>query len=151
MRPSAAIALVPLLAIGLGACTTMPGADGPAASHSATYAAFPGPLFQAAEAACSAPNDRFVRVSRTAIRCESLPSPTTAAALIVNYDGDIENLPRLVNRLEAQDEGSGIRVTADYFFDVPRKGGAVTRVVIAEPETDRTIRRVLALTGGEIS
>lgn len=135
----------------LSGCTVpiLPTVTDTPGKHQAFYDSFPALLFNAAEAACQSPADTFKRLGRGSIRCETLPSPSAAATLILQYDGDLENLPILVNQLTAVEQEDGLKVTVQYFFEVPQLDGGLRRIAMREPRIDETISNVIILSGGQ--
>ena len=81
--------------------------------------------------------------------CESLPTPEAAAALILEFDGDVETLPRQVITLRARPAAPGYTVTTEYYYLVPQKNGDIAEVRFAERRVERTIRRAFAMAGGQ--
>ncbi|MEL6915054.1 MAG: hypothetical protein AAFP13_11180 [Pseudomonadota bacterium] len=121
--------------------------DGPG-RQSALFQSFPAPLFEAIASGCQGQLDRLTLVSRNELLCETLPTPEAAAALILQFDGDVEDLPVLVTTLEATESAAGFTVVTEYFYRVPQIGGQVAEVRFAEPRVQRTIRRAFAAAGG---
>ncbi|MEM9852891.1 MAG: hypothetical protein AAF841_00430 [Pseudomonadota bacterium] len=134
----------------LGACAPrLPASSNDAPGRqSAFFEAFPAPLFAAIDEGCQSDIDRLTRVSRTELVCESLPSPQAAAALILQYDGDVEALPTFVTTLYAVPLETGYEVTTEYFYLVPQKGGDVAVIRFRQPRIEQTVRRVFASAGG---
>lgn len=149
-------ALVSLLGL-VAACDVAPSA-GPAGidravaagAPQAYYADFPSQLFLAHEQVCTRPSEKFVRISATEIRCEMLLPPEMTGGLILEFDGTVEDLPRLIMAFYAQaaTEG-GWLVTSDSFIRIPqREGGGVREVRLPDPELRATLTELFRLSGG---
>lgn len=123
--------------------------DGPG-RQSAFFESFPTLLFASIASRCQADTDRLTRPSQSELICESLPTPEAAAALILEFDGDVEELPVLVTTLSAEEEAGGFAVTTEYYYLVPQRSGEVAEIRFAEPRVQRTIRRALSAAGGVI-
>ena len=117
--------------------------------QSAFFDAFPGLLFEAVGEGCQGEADTLTQISETELLCESLPSPQAAAALILQFDGDIEQLPTFVTTLVAEPRGEGFAVTTEYYYRVPQKNGETAVIRFSEPRIEQTIRRVFASAGGQ--
>ncbi|MEM1374258.1 MAG: hypothetical protein AAGF78_07745 [Pseudomonadota bacterium] len=150
-RPSMYRALGAVWILGLAAaCAPALGPssiDAPG-RQSALFSAFPEPLFDAVGQGCQGKSDTLLRPSPTELVCESLPSPQAAAALILQFNGDIEMLPTFITTLTAQDRAEGVLVTTEYFYRVPQRSGEVAVVRFRQPQIEETVRRVFASAGG---
>ncbi len=134
----------------LSGCATDPNpsiGDAPG-RQSAYFAEFPEQLYTTIAANCQSDADQLFRPSHKALICETLPSPDTAAALILQFDGEISEIPIFVTTLNAEQSGSGYAITTQYFYIVPQKNDEVAVVRIAEPRTERVVRRAFELAGG---
>lgn len=116
--------------------------------QSALFQAFPDDLFAAISEGCQSDADTLTRVSETQLICESLPSPRAAAGLILQFEGDIEELPTFVTTLEATEHPAGFIVTTEYFYRVPQRSGDVAVVRFRQSRIENTVRRVFAAAGG---
>lgn len=116
--------------------------------QSALFTEFPEPLFDAVGEGCQGEADTLSRPSTTELVCESLPSPQAAAALILEFNGDLERLPTFVTTLSAQERAEGFVVTTEYFYRVPQRSGEVAVVRFSQPRIEATVRRVFASAGG---
>ncbi|MEL6551140.1 MAG: hypothetical protein AAFQ54_12935 [Pseudomonadota bacterium] len=121
--------------------------DGPG-RQSAFFQEFPTPLFEAIASGCQGELDRLTLVSERELLCETLPTPEAAASLILQFSGDVEDLPTLVTTLEATERGEGFAVVTEYFYRVPQRGGEVAEVRFAEPRVQRIIQRAFTAAGG---
>ena len=150
MRPILSFALVAMLA----ACSAAPPAapSGPVRPGQvrALFADYPDALFFAAAAACAGPGQEAVRPSPHELRCESLPEPEMAAALILQFGGTVEDLPRYVASFAAGIAESGYIVTADTYIRIPQTGGGARRLRLPDPATARSMREVLTQAGGRL-
>lgn len=150
---------LPALLVALGAlagCTTpqptgQAGIDRAVAAGApqAYYEAFPANLFAAHAQVCQRPGETVVRPSRTEIRCEVLLPPGMTGGLILEFDGTVEDLPRLVMAFIAQSatEGGWI-VTSDSYLRVPQQAGGVRELRMPDPELQEVMRELLAASGG---
>jgi hypothetical protein len=135
----------------LAACATPAADPRPVAEvglERAYFDAFPTRLFAAMEAVCSQPGQSVVRPSATELRCESLPDPQTAAALILGYGGTINELPQLIVGLSAAPEGAGFVITADHFIRVPQPRGPERQIRLRDARLAAEMRDVLVAAGG---
>ncbi|MEX0338070.1 MAG: hypothetical protein AB3N11_03425 [Arenibacterium sp.] len=117
---------------------------------SAEFESFPNRLFQKAEEVCSDPSESFVRVSRDVIECRLLLPPETTAAVILTYDGVVEDLPQAVVRFAARADGDGYVVDILPYLRVPQRDAAPLRVAQADPRLFRQMQSLLLLSGGQI-
>ena len=106
----------------------------PAGAQQAYFAGYPAGLFFAAGEVCDGPGQSVVRPTQNEVRCESLPDPESAAAIILQFDGTIEDLPQLVTSFVGRDTQAGYLVTADNYIRVPR--------------IDRNLAELLTAAGG---
>ncbi|EAR51672.1 lipoprotein, putative [Oceanicola granulosus HTCC2516] len=116
----------------------------------AFFSDYPDRLFYAAAEACTAPGQEIVRPDRSHLRCESLPPVDAAAALILEFDGTVENLPRFVISFasEAADDG-GFLVTADNYIRVPQQAGGLRIIRLADSQMGRMMKDVMLRAGGQ--
>lgn len=141
--------------LSLGACTEMPQAtpssvisDPPAGAQRAIFPAFPEALFFAAGEVCDAPGQSVVRPTPDEVRCESLPDPESAAAIILQFDGTVEDLPKLVIAFVGRDTAQGYVVTADNYIRVPQRTGDVRQVRFPDRRTASEVSQLLQAAGG---
>ncbi|MEM1151485.1 MAG: hypothetical protein AAGI03_13145 [Pseudomonadota bacterium] len=76
-------------------------------------------------------------------------TPEAAAALILQYDGDVTAIPFYVTTLTAQPLGPGFQVTTTYFYVVPQKTGDLAVVRIQDGRLEQVVRRAFAAAGGQ--
>ena len=129
-------ALGPTLAMLLAGCAT-PGlapSDKPLSGQvtAAYFANDPAALVAAARGACSHPGEDFVTPAPGVAQCRMLLEPQATAAVILQFDGNIDDLPQLVVSLISARAGDGHAIAGCAFLKVPRKDGRVSRVVPAE-------------------
>lgn len=116
----------------------------------AFFSDFPASLFLAAGQACNGPGDRLVTEARGNIRCEVLPSPPDAAALILAYDGTIEDLPKYVIAFDTDIRDDGYVVRNQAYISVPQLNGGELRIKTPDRRRTRDIREIFAAAGGTI-
>lgn len=137
----------------LGGCDVpAPGAAGRGIESRTTSAYFsdnPAQLFEAARAACKNPGEEFVQPRRGVAQCRLLLDPETTAAVILQFDGSIRDLPQLVVSLSSARAGEGHVVTGCAFLKVPRKDGDVARVVQPDRAIEAKLREMLNAVGGK--
>lgn len=109
---------------------------------------FPDRLLFAVAAACTGPGQQVLRPDDTSLRCESLPPVEATAALILEYDGTVEDLPRLVTAVFSAPQGGGHLVSTDTYIRVPQRTGEIRVIRVGDAELDRAIREVLVRAGG---
>lgn len=150
MRPA-----VICLIFGLSGCAELPTSGGapmageaPSGAQQAYFTGYPEPLFFAAGAVCTEPGQNVVRPSRNEVRCESLLDPESTAAIILQFDGSIEDLPKLVWTFKGRDTAEGYLVTADNYLRVPQRNGEVQQVRFPSAETTQDARQLLQAAGG---
>lgn len=157
-RPAALCVRVALLGVlAVAGCGTAPGsgADSVARARAAgapgaLYPDFPMRLFEAHAEVCSRPGETVVRPSPTEIRCEALLPPEATGGLILEFDGTVEDLPRLVMAfvVEAQENGEFL-VFADNYLRVPQRGGGVRQLRFPDAELDANLRELFRRSGGK--
>ncbi|SLN59836.1 hypothetical protein [Roseisalinus antarcticus] len=143
-----------------GAAGPVPGPDprlAPAASPEAGpesarafFASYPELLLGAVAQSCVDPGQALVRPSEDEVRCESLPPVEAAAALILEFDGTVDNLPRFVTSIASRSADGGYVVTADNYIRVPLQAGGARIVRLPDPALNRVIRDVLERAGGRL-
>ncbi len=141
--------------LGLAGCTEMPVSQGatalgaaPTGATQAYFTGYPARLFEVAAATCDGPGESLVRPGRDEVRCESLPDPESAAAIILSFDGTVEDLPRYVIRFAGRDTERGYLLTADSYIHVPLRDGGAQRVRFDDPEVAAEVRELLIMAGG---
>lgn len=111
---------------------------------------FPTPLFAAAGQACNGPGDLLVQEARGRLRCEVLPDPPAAAALILGYDGTIEDLPTYVIAFDTEPSETGYIVRNEAYIRVPQLDGGEVRIKTPDRRRARDIRKIFTAAGGTI-
>ena len=143
--------------IGLAGCTAPappnsehgkpPGADSAVAA--AYFAEDPAALHAAAEAACDAPAETFVRPGPGVVQCRMLMPPDLTAAVILSYDGVVEPLPQLVISLAKARAGDGHVVAGCTFVRLQRADGRMARILQNDPRIQARIHALLKKMGGK--
>lgn len=145
--------------IGLGLIGFLAGCDATAPLESeaapdpqvtaAYFAQDPADLIAAARKACDNPGEEFVQPGPGVAQCRFLLDPPTTAAVILNFDGNIKQLPQLVISLTTARAGDGHLVTGCAFLKVPRKDGRISRIVQKDRTIDAKLRQMLSALGGQ--
>lgn len=115
----------------------------------AYFATEPRRLFEAARAVCTGPGRRPVVPSRGVLRCEELPDPELAAALILRYGGTVADVPVNVVSFTSQRRGTGYVVTAEAFVEIPQPDGTRRILRLPDPETSALLASILVAGGGQ--
>ncbi len=114
----------------------------------AFFSDFPTLLFSAAGEACSGPGDVLVQEDPGTLRCEVLPDPPSAAALILSYDGTIEDLPKYVIAFDTETRSDGYIVRNEAYIRVPQMDGGELRIKTPDRRRTRDIRQIFTAAGG---
>jgi hypothetical protein len=114
----------------------------------AFFAAWPQTLLTAARAACSEPGQSPTEPAPGTIRCETLPTPDIAAALILNYGGTVESLPLYIVSFTTAPQGTGYIVTADSYVVVPQADGTLREVRLPDPAVAAGMQDLMRAAGG---
>ncbi len=114
----------------------------------AFFAAYPDNLLQAAIAACSSPGQTPLQPDPDTVRCETLPSPDSAAALILTYDGTVTALPLYIVSFAARADGAGYLVTADNYVTVPQIDGSTREIRLIDQRVAAGMMDLLVSAGG---
>lgn len=148
-------ALVLILGLGLAGCTDMPMSGGapsaglaPAGAQQAYFKGRPARLFGAAAAVCNNPGQTVVRPNANEVRCESLPDPESAAAIILQFDGSVEDLPKMVIAFSGRDTAQGYLVTADNYIRVPLRDGGIQQIRFPDLRVQQDLTELLTSAGG---
>ena len=134
-----------------GACATPPSPNVPPPAEgtaNAYFTGYPSHLFQAAKAICSDPGDTFIQTGANQVRCESTPAPQAAAALILQYNGTVDELPKFVIAFNGEQQTAGYLVTADSYILVPLRTGGATLLRLPNPEIREGFETLLEQAGG---
>ena len=152
---AAILAIGVSLTLGLSGCTDMPGigagpapGSAPDGAQQAYFTGYPERLFVAAGLVCDEPSQSVVRPNANEVRCESLPNPESAAALILQYDGTVEDLPKFVISFKGLQTNEGYLVTADNYIRVPQRDGGAQLIRFPDPQVSRDMVRLLEAAGG---
>ncbi|MFQ6548976.1 hypothetical protein AADZ90_013540 [Aestuariibius sp. 2305UL40-4] len=122
-------------------------ADRPGA-QAAYFSEYPSDLLDAAQEACSGPGDEIRRHQGDSFSCEMLLPPEATAGIILEYDGNLEDLPRFVFRFDTEERGSGYLVTTDNFVRVPQRDGGTIRIRLRDMRLERRMAILLTQAGG---
>lgn len=123
-------------------------AEVPPGTRRAYFTAWPDELMQAAAEACDDPSQSVVRPTRDEVRCETLPAPEAAAALILGYGGTVEDLPRFVIAFTVAPRDAGFVVTAENYIRVPRRDAPALQVRLRDPVLGEGLHELLRAAGG---
>jgi hypothetical protein len=129
-------------------------AVGPAEGEAATSASqayfteYPERLFFVAAELCDGPGQSVVKPNRNQVRCESLPDPESAAALILQFDGTVEALPKLVIDFSGRDTPQGYLMTVDNYIRVPQRNGGAQQIRFEDLEIANDLAELLESAGG---
>lgn len=146
---------ITVLLLSLVACTDLPTADVQVArsvalgAQQARYDQFPVLLFEGLAATCDHPGETVIRPSSREIRCESLLPPLETAGLILEFEGNVRDLPQMVLSVVAQHRTDAYLVTSDLYIRVPQIQGGPRLIRVRDPEMQAMLRELFALTGGE--
>ncbi len=143
------------LALALAGCTetailSVAPTDGDAANgaQQAYFPAYPSNLFIAAAAVCDGPAQTVVKPGRNEVRCESFPDPESAAAIILQFNGTVEALPKFVISFTGRDTSLGYLVTADNYIRVPQRSGGAQQVRFPDLSVSDELTALLRAAGG---
>lgn len=120
----------------------------PSGAQQAYFTGYPERLFLAAAAVCNKPGQTVVRGGRDRVHCESLPDVESAAALILQFDGTVEDLPTFVISFAGRPTPEGYLVTADNYIRVPQRLGGAQQIRFPDPEISRDMAQILTAAGG---
>lgn len=115
----------------------------------ARYAAYPEVLMTAVGRACSDPAEKLIRRSRNWLDCQSYLPPDATAALILQYDGVIEDLPTLLISFRLYPKSGGAyELHQQAYAVVPQRGGGKIRIAQPSAATDAKMRKLILKSGG---
>ncbi|NOD46344.1 hypothetical protein GS624_03360 [Ruegeria sp. HKCCD5849] len=134
-----------LILICIVACAPQ---DVPIASRSAQFDTYPQRLFESFENSCTGPGESFEKTGNQKFECYEILPAKASAFLILNYDGNPQDLPQSVTRLTSTKNTAGYRVDANVFFEVPQKDGSVIEVPLESPTLDQSISGLFQAMGG---
>lgn len=138
-------------ALALCGCTepaTPVANDSPRAAAQAYFTSYPQQFFAAAAQACNGRGQSVVAPNKNELRCESLPDPQSAAALILQFDGTVENLPLYVVAFNGVNTAQGYLVTADTYIRVPQRAGGAQQIRYPDQIVMRQMGDILQAAGG---
>ena len=138
-----------IIMLAVAGCTPINGGADPADGRTAArFSERPDDLFAALEATCSDPSDTFVRESADRVQCRSFLPPEPTAALILNYDGTLDDLPKLVVQFSGQRDVDGYVLENSYYVSVPQKRGPALQVRQGDWLVERRMRALMRAAGG---
>jgi len=117
-------------------------------AQQAYFAQYPDHLCLAAAAVCNAPGQTVVKPNRNEVRCESLPDPESAAAIILRFNGTVESLPKFVISFSGLETAQGYLVTADNYIRVPQRSGGAQHVRFPDMSVGEEVAALLEAAGG---
>jgi len=139
-----------VLALFLAACSDMQMTSGAPAAGEAPIGAlqayfdeYPDRLFEVAALLCDDPGQTSVVPNVNEVRCESLPDTESAAALILQFDGTVEELPTYVISFKGRSTSEGYLVTADTYIRVPQRTGGALQIRLESAETREDLAMLL--------
>ena len=148
-------ALLFTVGLALAGCTEIPTSrGGPDAGDvlgsaaQAYFEGYPERLFSVAEDLCDGPGQSVVKPNRNQVRCESLPDPESAAAIILQYDGTVEDLPKLVISFSGRATELGYLMTVDNYIRVPGRDGGAQQIRFEDEEVTDSLNELLQTAGG---
>ena len=143
------------IALIVAGCTEMPVSTAPTAlqappegTQQAYFTDYPERLFAAAGAVCNGPGQSVVQPNANEVRCESLPDPESAAAIILQFNGTVEELPKFVISFSGQTTSQGYLVTADNYIRVPQRSGGAQQVRFPDLSVEKEMSALLSAAGG---
>lgn len=147
------------LVLGLMGCATPPTSGAapaaigaPSGAQQAYFEDFPDDLVLFFASSCDRAADKLVPFEAAdgeiGIRCESLPTPEAAAAIILRFEGSVEDIPTIVRTLSARQTPPGVTVTVDTYFRVPRRDGGTQIVRFPTAPFQDTVIELLEAAGG---
>ncbi len=110
----------------------------------------PSNLEAAFEFGCREPGDVYSRPDSTTARCNIVPTPESAAFLLVQFDAELEQ-PTLVVQKTVRPVANCFEVEMSYFAEIKAKTGNQQRIYIQSRNLDRQIDQILLSTGGRLS
>ncbi|PVA08335.1 hypothetical protein [Thalassorhabdomicrobium marinisediminis] len=127
-----------------------PAPSPPAGLQRAFFDTYPAGLFELAADVCDGPARTLSRPRRNQVFCAALPDPNAAAALILGYDGTVQDLPTFVTAFSGESTAQGYLVTADLYIRVPQRQGGAVLLRLPDPEVQAEVARVLQAAGGRL-
>jgi hypothetical protein len=122
--------------------------DAAKGAQQAYFPAYPSNLFVAAAAICDGPTQTVFQPSRNEVRCESFPDTESAAALILQFNGSVQALPKFIIAFTGRDTSLGYLVTADNYIRVPQRSGGAQQVRFPDLSMSNELSALLKATGG---
>ncbi len=120
----------------------------PAGAQQAYFMGFPERFFETTARACNQPGQNAVTPRPDEVRCESLPDPESAAALILTYDGTVEDIPKYIISFQGRDTELGYLVTADTYIRIPQRAGGARNLRFTDAQVASDLSEILEAAGG---
>ncbi|MCW1952233.1 MAG: hypothetical protein KIH44_012815 [Octadecabacter sp.] len=143
------------VAVAVAGCAELPDSttllaaeSAPEGAQQAYFTDYPDKLFFAAAAVCDGPGQSLVQPNANEVRCESLPDPESAAAIILQFDGTVEALPKFVVSFLGQNTSQGYLVTADNYIRVPQRSGGAQQIRFPDLSVKTEMAALLSAAGG---
>jgi hypothetical protein len=138
-----------LTVLAVAGCTPIYGEADPVDGRTeARFTERPAHLFAALEETCTKPADTFVRKSMDLVQCRTFLPPEPTAAIILNYDGTIKELPELVVQLSGQIDADSYVLENSYFLEVPQHRGPTLLVHQGDRRVERSMISLMRAAGG---
>jgi hypothetical protein len=148
--------VVVVFAVALPGCTetsvprvAQTSSDAANGAQQAYFTNYPSNLFVAAAAVCDGPAQTVVQPSRNEVRCESFPDTESAAALILQFNGTVQALPKFVIAFMGRDTALGYLVAADNYIRVPQRSGVALQVRFPDLSVSNEFSALLRAAGGQ--
>ncbi|MEM6310739.1 MAG: hypothetical protein AAF754_11870 [Pseudomonadota bacterium] len=140
-----------LLAIGCAPQYIETTADSPqdVPARRAIFATNPAGLDTAFKDGCSSPGDTITRPNARTLRCNIVPTPQSAAFLLLEFDAKLEP-PKMVVEKVTRQLSDCVLVEFSYFAEITAKSGKPQRVYIPNRSLDRRLDQILRASGGSV-
>lgn len=135
-----------LALVVLAGCATQ---DIGTVSQSARFSSYPTDLFKIFESSCIGPDKTVVHPGPDIIECREFLSPAATGALVLEYEGTLDALPKRVIRLQAHREEQSYVVVNDVYIVIPQmNGGRDKHVRQYNTQVHRDLNTLYRHTGG---
>ena len=118
-------------------------------AQQAYFPTYPSNLFVTAAAICDGQAQTVVQPSRNEVRCESFPDTESVAALILQFNGTVQALPKFVIAFTGRDAALGYSVAADNYIRVPQRSGGAQQVRFPDLSVSNELSALLRAAGGQ--
>lgn len=99
---------------------------------------------------CQSPDTELVRSDADGLECRFLIEPRITAALILAYDGTIDDLPRAVLQASIAPDSDGHVLTLTPYAQIPRRRDTPALLPLDSPRFLRAITRSMTRLGGQV-